>query len=156
LGHGSRRPSIAIRGVGGNLAIKINRETGAVPGDRIVGIMVPGEGVTVYPIFARALQDFEDQPDRWVDLTWDTSDPGHKYPARVAVKILNEVGALAQVAQTIGELDGNIVELQLNTQAKDLYDLDIVIEVYDLKHLTSIMKALRTKDLVSMVSRVTG
>ena len=41
------------------------------PGD--VGILTPGEGITVYPIFARALQAFDDQPDRWVDLTWDTN-----------------------------------------------------------------------------------
>jgi guanosine-3',5'-bis(diphosphate) 3'-pyrophosphohydrolase len=79
-----------------------------------------------------------------------------RYPSRVAVKIHNEVGALAQVAQTIGELDGNIDQLQMHTHAKDFYDLDIVLEVNNLKHLTSIMNALRSKPLVSSVSRVIG
>jgi (p)ppGpp synthase/HD superfamily hydrolase len=44
----------------------------------------------------------------------------------------------------------------MHTHAKDFYDLDIVLEVNDLKHLTSIMNALRNKPLVSSVSRVTG
>jgi RelA/SpoT family (p)ppGpp synthetase len=153
---GATSPAIAVRGINRDLPLKIAPETGAVPGDRIVGILTPGEGITVYPIFARALQAFDDQPDRWVDLAWDTSDDTLRYPSRLAVKIHNEVGALAQVAQTIGELEGNIDQLQMLTRAKDFYDLDIVLEVNNLKHLTSIMNALRSKPLVSEVSRVTG
>ena len=153
---GKDHPAIAVRGVNSELPIRIAPETGAVPGDRIVGILTPGEGITVYPIFARALQAFDDQPERWVDLAWDSSDDAMRYPSRLAVQIHNEVGALAQVAQTIGELDGNIDQLQMHTHAKDFYDLDIVLEVNDLKHLTSIMNALRNKPLVSSVSRVTG
>jgi GTP diphosphokinase / guanosine-3',5'-bis(diphosphate) 3'-diphosphatase len=153
---GVARPAVAVRGANSELPIRIAPETGAVPGDRIVGILTPGEGITVYPIFARALQAFDDQPERWVDLAWDTSDDTLRYPSRVAVKIHNEVGALAQVAQTIGALDGNIDQLQMHTHAKDFYDLDIVIEVNNLKHLTSIMNALQSKPLVSSVSRVIG
>jgi GTP pyrophosphokinase len=155
-GGGGAQPAIAVRGVNSELPIRIAPETGAVPGDRIVGIMTPGEGITVYPIFARALQAFDDQPERWVDLAWDNSDDTTRYPSRIAVQIHNEVGALAQVAQTIGELDGNIDQLQMHTHAKDFYDLDIVLEVNNLRHLTSIMNALRDKPLVSSVSRVTG
>ena len=40
---------------------------GAVPGDRIVGILTPGEGITIYPIQSPALKDFEDTPERWLD-----------------------------------------------------------------------------------------
>jgi guanosine-3',5'-bis(diphosphate) 3'-pyrophosphohydrolase len=153
---GTASPAIAVRGVDRDLPIRIAPETGAVPGDRIVGILTQGEGITVYPIFARALQAFDDQPARWVDLAWDTSDETLRYPSRISVKIHNEVGALAQVTQAIGELDGNIDQLQMLTRAKDFYDLDIVLEVNNLKHLTSIMNALRNKPLVSSVSRVTG
>ena len=47
---------------------------GAVPGDRIVGILTPGEGITIYPIQSPALKDFEDAPERWLDLRWDMDD----------------------------------------------------------------------------------
>ncbi len=153
---GTANPAIAVRGVNKDLPIRIAPQTGAVPGDRIIGILTQGEGITVYPIFARALQAFDDQPERWVDLAWDMSDDTLRYPSRLAVTIHNEVGALAQVTQAIGELDGNIDQLQMHTHAKDFYDLDIVLEVNNLKHLTSIMNSLRSKPLVSSVSRVTG
>jgi (p)ppGpp synthase/HD superfamily hydrolase len=42
------------------------------------------------------------------------------------------------------------------TRARDFYDLDVVVEVRDLKHLNRIMQDLRSKPLVNAVSRMTG
>jgi (p)ppGpp synthase/HD superfamily hydrolase len=145
-----------VRGLNRDLPIRFAPETGAVPGERIVGIMTPGEGITIYPIFARGLQNFDDEPDRWVDLAWDTPDDGQFYPARIKVVIHNEVGALAQVTGAIGENGGNIDNLQMVTRARDFYDLDIMLEVHDLKHLNRIMQDLRLKPLVCSVMRMTG
>jgi len=127
-----------------------------VPGERIVGIMTPGEGVTVYPIFSKALSTFEDEPDRWIDLAWDTSDETRRYPARIKAVIHNEVGALAQLAQAIGENGGNIENLQMTNRAQDFFDIDLVVEVHDLRHLNSILQTLRSRPLISSVHRVTG
>lgn len=151
-----KEPAIPVRGVSRDLPIHINSETGAVPGERIVGIVTPGEGITIYPIFAKGLQQFDDESDRWLDLAWDVSEEGQRYPARIKVVILNEVGALAQVATTIGDNAGNISNLQMITRASDFYDLDMVVEVSDVKHLSQIMAELRSQPLVSSVTRVTG
>ena len=148
--------AIGIRGLNRDLPIRFAPETGAVPGERIVGILTPGEGITIYPIFARSLQNYDDEPDRWVDLTWDTLDDGQFYPARIMVVIHNEVGALAQVSGVIGDNGGNIDNLQMVTRAQDFYDLEIVLEVHDVKHLNRIMQDLRLKPLVSSVVRMTG
>jgi len=60
--------AIPIRGVTGDLPVSFAPDGGAVPGDRIVGIMTPGEGITIYPIQSPALQQFEDAPERWLDV----------------------------------------------------------------------------------------
>ncbi|MFM8748173.1 MAG: RelA/SpoT family protein [Aestuariivirga sp.] len=150
--------SVPVRGVARTTALKISPETGAVPGERIVGILVPGEGITIYPIFAKALEQFDNQPERWVDLAWDTGSEDQRFPARIKVTILNEVGALAQVTQAISDLGGNIDALQMVARegARDFFDLDITLEVTDLKHLNGIMDSLRGKTSVSDVSRKTG
>jgi RelA/SpoT family (p)ppGpp synthetase len=148
--------TIPVRGVNRDLPIRINPETGAVPGERIVGIMTPGEGITIYPIFARRLQQFDEEPDRWIDLAWDAADEDEVFPARIKVVIHNEVGALAQVTQAIGDNGGNIENLQMVNRASDFYDLDIVVEVKDIKHLNLIMHGLETRPLVSSVSRRQG
>jgi GTP pyrophosphokinase len=154
----SNEHSIPVRGVNRSTALKISPATGAVPGERIVGIVTPGEGITIYPIFAKALEQFDNQPERWVDLAWDAATAGQRFPARIAVTILNEVGSLAQVTQVIGEHGGNIDALQMVARegARDFFDLDITVEVHDLKHLNEIMMGLRTKNPVSVVSRTTG
>jgi RelA/SpoT family (p)ppGpp synthetase len=41
-----------------------------LPGERIVGIATRGKGVFVHSIYCDTLIDYEDQPDRWIDLTW--------------------------------------------------------------------------------------
>jgi GTP pyrophosphokinase len=149
---------IPVRGAARGTALNISLETGAVPGERIVGILTPGQGITVYPIFAKALEKFDAEPERWIDLAWDATADDQRFPARIKVTIHNEVGALAQVAQTIGDSGGNIDELQMVTRAaaRDFFDLDILLEVHDLKHLNEIVAGLRAKPLVSSIARVTG
>ncbi|MFT3986524.1 RelA/SpoT family protein [Aestuariivirga sp.] len=156
--EGNDELSIPVRGVTRTTALKINPGTGAVPGERIVGIATPGEGIMIYPIFAKALEQFDNHPERWVDLAWDATANDQLFPARIAVTILNEVGSLAQVTQVIGEQGGNIDALRMQARegARDFFDLDITVEVHDLKHLNHIMAGLRTKALVSDVTRVTG
>ena len=57
----------------GDLPVRFAPE-GAVPGDRIVGIMQPGSGITIYPIQSPSLTAFDDQPERWIDVRWDVDE----------------------------------------------------------------------------------
>lgn len=150
---GQEKRTIEVRGVDKSLPLKIDTATGAVPGERIVGIFTPGEGITIYPIFAKTLQDYEDQPERWIDLAWGTSQSEALYPARIGVVVHNEVGALAQVTQVIGDARANIENLTMTSREHDFYDLDIVVEVNGIKHLTKLMKGLRNASLVSTAER---
>jgi len=148
---------IPIRGVSGDLPVRFAPNGGAVPGDRIVGIVNPGEGITIYPIQSSALQDFEDTPERWLDVRWDVDDKTpHRFPARIAVQSVNEPGSLAQIAQVIAENDGNIDNIRMARQSPDFTSLTIDLEVYDLKHLTAIIAQLRAKPVVANAERVNG
>ena len=65
--HGEVESGIPVRGAGRDHALKFSLATGAVPGERIVGIRMPGEGIVIYPIFARALESFDSEPGRWIE-----------------------------------------------------------------------------------------
>ena len=155
---GDEKFSLPVRGAAAGTVLKIHATTGAVPGERIVGIVTPGEGITIYPIFSAALEQFDQEPERWVDMAWGVVEDGQRFPARVAITIANEVGALAQVTQVIGEHGGNIDELTVQARhgVRDFYDLVIYIEVTDIRHLNVIMNELKAKPMVSDVTRVTG
>ena len=149
--------SIPIRGIKGNLPVRFAPNGGAVPGDRIVGILTPGEGITIYPIQSPALTDFDDQPERWLDVRWDI-DAARKelFPAQLQVIAINEPGSLAGIASVIGDNGGNIEDLRVTTRSQDFRDLLIDLGVWDLKQLNSIIAQLRAHRAVSKVERVNG
>jgi RelA/SpoT family (p)ppGpp synthetase len=149
--------AIPIRGINSDLPVRFAPDGGAVPGDRIVGIMTAGEGITIYPIQSEALKQFEDEPERWLDVRWDVDDKTpQRFPARLAVQSVNEPGTLAQIAQVIAEHDGNIDNIRMTRQSPDFTELTIDLEVYNLKHLTSIISQLRAKKVVANAERVNG
>ena len=149
--------SIPIRGINSDLPVRFAPNGGAVPGDRIVGIVTPGEGITIYPIQSPTLKEFEDTPERWLDVRWDMDDrTPQRFPARIAVQSMNEPGTLAQIAQVIAEHDGNIDNISMTRRSPDFTDCMIDLEVYDLKHLSAIIAQLRAKKVVAAAERVNG
>jgi len=143
---------VPIRGLRNDLPVSFE-EGGAVPGDRIVGVLTPGEGIRVYQIHSPRLKQFEHA--QWIDVTWDI-DPARpeRFPARLAVTALNEPGSLAQIAQVIGEADGNIDNVRMIKRAADFTEMLIEIEVWDLAHLNRIIVGLKAKTVVSSVDRL--
>ena len=156
--HPARSASvIPVRGLNSELPVKFAPNGGAVPGDRIVGIVSPGEGITIYPIQSPALKDFEEEPERWLDVRWDIDETmPQRFPARILVHNVNEPGSLAQVATVIAEHDGNIDNISMSRRSPDFTELTIDLEVYDLKHLSAIIAQLRAKAVVARVERVNG
>jgi guanosine-3',5'-bis(diphosphate) 3'-pyrophosphohydrolase len=148
--------AVPIRGVGGDLPVKFAPE-GAVPGDRIVGIMQPGSGITIYPIQSPALTAFDDQPERWIDVRWDIDEATkERFPARISVTALNEPGSLAEIARVIAENDANIHMLSMVRTAPDFTEMLIDLEVWDLKHLNRLLSQLKESSAVSSAQRVNG
>jgi (p)ppGpp synthase/HD superfamily hydrolase len=149
--------AIPIRGIDSNLPVKFAPNGGAVPGDRIIGILTKGEGITIYPIQSPSLMDFDDQPERWLDVRWDIDEQERqRFPAQIAVTAINEPGTLAQIASVIGDNDGNIDSLSVIGRSLDFREMVIDIEVWDLKHLSAIISQLRMRPVVSKVERVNG
>jgi (p)ppGpp synthase/HD superfamily hydrolase len=154
---GENRSAIPVRGINSDLPVRFAPKGGAVPGDRIVGILTPGEAITIYPIQSPLLKDFEDAPERWLDLRWDVDERApQRFPAQIVLQSVNEPGSLVQIAQVIAENDGNIDNIHMTRQSPDFTTLTIDLEVYDLKHLTAIIAQLRAKPVVASAMRVNG
>ena len=147
-----RPGGIPIRGVRNDVPVTFE-EGGALPGERIVGVLTPGKGIRIFQIHSPRLKSYEQ--DSWIDVTWDI-DPDHpeRFPAKISVTALNEPGTLAQIAQVIGEADGNIDNLRMVQRASDFTEMLIELEVWDLEHLTRIIAGLKGKSVVSQVERV--
>jgi len=151
-----KRHAVPIRGIHGDVAVRFAPE-GAVPGDRIVGIMQPGAGIIIYPIQSPALTAYDDQPERWIDVRWDLeAGREERFPARIRVLAINAPGSLAEISQLIAASDANIQNLSMVRTAPDFTEMMIDMEVWDLKHLTKIIAQLKRADGVSEAWRVNG
>jgi (p)ppGpp synthase/HD superfamily hydrolase len=129
-------------------------EGGALPGERIVGIMTPGEGITVYPIHSPALKAFDDEPERWLDVRWDIDEKDQRrFPARIEVTAINEPGTLVQVAQVIADNQANISNIKITKSAPDFAVMVIDLDVANVKHLNRLIAQLRARPVVSGAMR---
>ncbi len=145
---------VPIRGVASGQTVHV--ADGVVPGERIVGIIMPGEGIRVYPIDSPELRDFDDiSNDRWIDVTWDFEggETVDRHRASIVVETLNEPGSLADIARLIADNDGNIDTVDMTRRAHDFTTMRIDLEVWDIKHLTAIMKGIRLLSAVHSVER---
>lgn len=145
---------LPIRGLSSDIDVHF-APAGAVPGDRIIGIMEKGKGITIYPIQAPILQKFDDEPERWIDVRWDLDEANKsRFKARIDLHALNEPGALATIAQCIASLDVNIHSLSTVNVATDFSEFLIDVEVWDLRQLNQLLSQLKELDITSTVSRV--
>ncbi|MFN3868235.1 MAG: RelA/SpoT family protein [Hyphomicrobiaceae bacterium] len=149
----ARGVALPVRpGRGSDLPVSYE-EGGAVPGDRIVGVLTPKDGIRIFQIHSPRLQDYEHE--NWIDVTWDL-DPESpvRFPAHIRVTALNEPGSLAQIAKVIGEADGNIDNVKMTHRGVDFTEMRIDLEVFDLDHLNRIVAGLRAKPVVNTAERV--
>ncbi|HET6379158.1 MAG TPA: bifunctional (p)ppGpp synthetase/guanosine-3',5'-bis(diphosphate) 3'-pyrophosphohydrolase [Methylocella sp.] len=154
---GGGQNAIPVRGAHSDLPVRFAPNGGAVPGDRIVGILTPGEGITIYPIQSPALTAFDEEPDRWLDVRWDIEESKNElFPAQLRITAINEPGTLGQIATVIGDHAANIDNIVIKPVSADFREMTIDIEVHDLKHLNTIISHLRARPVVSKVERVNG
>ena len=146
--------ALPIRGLSGNAEVHFS-PAGAIPGDRIVGIMEKDKGITIYPIQSPILQKFDDEPERWIDVRWDLDEANSsRFMARIAISALNEPGTLAEVAQAIATSDVNIRSLSMGRVAADFSELQFDLEVWDLRQLNHLITQLKELPSVSTVKRL--
>ncbi len=153
-----RRPdAVPITGAGPGTGVTLSAVSMPIPGDRVVGIVQPGKGVEVFRIDSPSLADFDDEPDRWIDLAWDIDPEEHElFPARVILTLANSPGALGEVATITGKYGANIENLITTDRKSDFYEMVVDIGVEGAKHLERLLTGLRALKCVSSATRAYG
>ena len=124
-----------------------------VPGERIVGITFRGQGVVIHAIDCAALADYEDQPDRWVDLHWQEGTHKSVNTVTLDLTISNDAGVLGRICTLIGEQKANISDLTFVDRKPDFYRLFLDVDLRDAEHLHRVMTALEAESNVSSIGR---
>lgn len=143
-----------IKGLIPGMALHFARCCHPLPGDRIVGIITTGRGVTIHTVDCETLETFANTPERWIDVAWDEGeDAPEAHIGRLMVTIANEPGALGTISTVIGKNSGNITNLKIVSRSMDFWDMIIDVYVRDSRHLSDIIAALRAAPEIAAVNR---
>ncbi|HWY13916.1 MAG TPA: bifunctional (p)ppGpp synthetase/guanosine-3',5'-bis(diphosphate) 3'-pyrophosphohydrolase [Rhizomicrobium sp.] len=151
------RKAISIKGLTEGISYRLGECCHPLPGDRIVGLMIPGEGAVIHTIDCGELEQAQTSMNDWLDVRWDVhSAESGNFVARVRVRVKNSPGSLAVLASVIGSNGGNIFNLKVASRNPLFFEFLIDIEVRDVAHLQNILGALRVNAAVESVDRVRG
>jgi len=143
-----------IKGLIPGMALHFARCCHPLPGDRIVGIVMTGKGVTIHTIDCETLESFADTPERWLDISWEEGeDSPESHVGRLIVTIANTPGSLGTLSTVIGKNGGNITNLKITNRSLDFWDMMIDVYVRDSKHLSDIIAAMRATPEITAVNR---
>jgi GTP pyrophosphokinase len=146
---------VSIAGLTEGIGYRLGGCCHPIPGDRIIGLMVAGEGVVIHTIDCEVLDRHQDSMADWIDVRWK-DHAGALSVARIMVRLKNETGALATLANVIGQNGGNISNLKITSRNPLYFEFQVDVEVGDAVHLENLIRALKVDSAVEAVERVRG
>ncbi|MBB2154908.1 bifunctional (p)ppGpp synthetase/guanosine-3',5'-bis(diphosphate) 3'-pyrophosphohydrolase [Gluconacetobacter diazotrophicus] len=151
---------MALAGIGPGIAVHFAGCCHPLPGDKIVGIVATGKGITIHMAGCQTLESFAATPERFMDVDWDYDIIGRgatePHIGRLSVIAANEPSVLATLTNTASKHDGTVVNLRIVNRQLDFMEILADIEVRDLRHLSSVIAALRAANGVVQVERAKG
>jgi GTP diphosphokinase / guanosine-3',5'-bis(diphosphate) 3'-diphosphatase len=146
---------ISIKGLTAGLAFRLGDCCHPLPGDRIVGLRVPGAGVVIHTIDCAELEKAQSSMDDWLDVAWSNyaANSGPSV-ARLVVRVKNVAGSLGAAMTVIGNSGGNIHNMKTTNRNPLFYEFQVDVAVRDVTHLQNILGALRVNTVVEKVDRV--
>jgi GTP pyrophosphokinase len=136
-----------------DLLMQLSRCCNPVPGDRILGYITRGRGLTIHSVDCPNLEALDYDRERLVEVEWDTATPG-LHPVKVSVITVDKTGVLANVSSAIAECQANISRAEIATREDRKAVLDFVVEVNDTKHINHVLKAIERVDGVISARRI--
>ncbi len=143
---------VQVKG-GRDLLMQLSRCCKPVPGDRILGYITRGRGLTIHSVDCPNLEALDYDRARLVEVEWDTGSPS-QHSVKVAVVAEDKTGVLANVSSAIAECKANISRAEIITREDRKAELDFVVEIADTAHLNRVLKTIERVDGVISARRI--
>jgi GTP diphosphokinase / guanosine-3',5'-bis(diphosphate) 3'-diphosphatase len=144
---------IKVRGIDDLLVVRA-RCCNPIRGEKIVGYISRGKGVSVHSASCANVMNLLYDPERRIEVEWDNADDASApYTVRLVVQVEDKKGMLAAVSTKVSGMNTNIKQMEATT-ADSRGQLDMTVEVKDMKHLEKVIKSIRTVSGVIDVERV--
>ncbi|MBX7219703.1 MAG: bifunctional (p)ppGpp synthetase/guanosine-3',5'-bis(diphosphate) 3'-pyrophosphohydrolase [Blastocatellia bacterium] len=127
-----------------------------IRGEKIIGYITRGKGVAVHRATCANAKNLMINRERMVDVEWVEEDTmSSSYAVNLSVVTENRQGMLADLTTAISNIKTDIRDAHASVTDDGRGRIDITAEVYDLKHLERVMRAVRSVSGVVAVERTT-
>jgi len=140
LGTGEQK--IRVRGFD-DLMVFRARCCNPIRGEKIVGYITRGKGVSVHSVTCSNVVNLLYDPERRIDVEWDRGTDTSPYTVRLAIQVEDRRGILADVSAKIAGIDTNIRNVEATTDEEHHGRINMTVEISDLKHLQKVIKSLK-------------
>ena len=144
------KDALLIKGID-NVMVRYAGCCNPLPGDRVVGFITRGRGVTIHTAECRNAVD--NDPNRKVEVEWD-SDKEYIYPVRIRVISDDRKGMLAEISSSISANEANITNARVDTSEERVAIGTFEVEIRDLNHLKKVIKGIEKIKGVNRVERM--
>ncbi len=143
-----------IKGLISGIALHYAKCCHPVPGDKIVGIVTTGKGVSIHTADCPTLKKFEDEPERWLDIEWNENGLSNKvYPVRLHIVIVDKPNTLSTVLTTVSKYNSNVSHLFTTSKSVGFMELTMDVDIKNTTHLAELMTALKALSVVISVEK---
>jgi GTP pyrophosphokinase len=151
LGTGGEN-KIKVRGLD-DLMVFRARCCNPIRGEKIVGYVTRGKGVSVHAAMCPNVVNLLYDPDRRIDVEWDKTADASPYTVRLRISVADRRGILADVSSRISDINTNIKDVEATVDDGQRGSIRMTVEINDLKHLDKVVKSLKSVDGVLAVER---
>ncbi|HTG00578.1 MAG TPA: bifunctional (p)ppGpp synthetase/guanosine-3',5'-bis(diphosphate) 3'-pyrophosphohydrolase [Nitrospirota bacterium] len=136
-----------------NMMIHLSKCCNPVPGDKVIGYITRGRGVSIHTADCSNLGELTFDKDRLIEVSWGDL-PASAHAVKISVRTEDKPGLLASVSTSISEAEANIRHAEAITGSDGQATLNFTIDIQDVEHLNSIIKSIGTIKGVLSVKRV--
>jgi guanosine-3',5'-bis(diphosphate) 3'-pyrophosphohydrolase len=153
FGGDQNNNAIRVKGHG-DLLVYRARCCNPIRGEAIVGYVTRGKGVAVHAVNCPNVTNLLYEPERKIDVEWSQDDgTPSAYPVKLTVFCDDRFGMLKQITAVISDTQTNIRNIEARTNNGQA-NVDIVLDIADLKHLENIVNGVRKIPGVHDVQRL--
>jgi GTP diphosphokinase / guanosine-3',5'-bis(diphosphate) 3'-diphosphatase len=150
---GATTDRIVVRGID-DLMVFRARCCNPIRGERIIGYITRGKGVSVHSEKCPNVLNLQYDPERRIEVEWDKGADVAPYTVRLTMQVEDRKGMLAALSSRIADINTNILTLEATTRAEDHQArIDMTVEIQDVKHLERVLKSIRGVEGVLGVER---
>jgi GTP diphosphokinase / guanosine-3',5'-bis(diphosphate) 3'-diphosphatase len=150
LGTGEEK--IKVRGFD-DLMVFRARCCNPIRGEKIVGYITRGKGVSVHSATCPNVVNLLYDPERRIEVEWDKGDAAARYTVKLTMEVEDRKGLLAAVSAKIADINTNIRNLEARPSEDQRSRIDMTVEISDLKHLERVIKSVKGVEGVLNVER---